>query len=94
MTTFEMDGLVQLATRKWLEANSQLEKWKQQYIKNLCAQFPTGKFENWAKCQALFSHVKSAATQPPEELDSTIVWASILFRLRLIANSAFAYEGV
>ena len=34
-TVFEMHRLVQLATRKWLEANKQLEKWKEQYIKIL-----------------------------------------------------------
>jgi hypothetical protein len=27
--TFDMHGLVQLATRKWLEAHGQIEKWKQ-----------------------------------------------------------------
>ena len=66
-TIFEMHGLVQLATRKWLEANGQLEKWKQRYIKNLCTVFPTGEFENWDECQALFTHAKSAMTQRPEE---------------------------
>ena len=40
--TFEMHSLVQLATRKWLEVNGQLEVWKQCYIKNLSAEFPTG----------------------------------------------------
>ena len=79
-TTFEMHGLVQLATRKWLEVNGQLEKWKQQYIKNLYVEFPTGEFENWAKCQALFPHAKSAAAQRPEEQDSLIEWASVLYR--------------
>jgi hypothetical protein len=49
-TTFEMHGLVQLATRNWLEANSQLERWKVQYIKNLYMEFPTGEHANWVKC--------------------------------------------
>jgi hypothetical protein len=40
--TFEMHALVQLATRRWLEANRQLERWKQQFISNLHAKFPTG----------------------------------------------------
>ncbi|MCJ1273889.1 hypothetical protein MMC21_001682 [Puttea exsequens] len=79
-TTFEMHRMVQLATRKWLEANCQLEKWKQQYIKNLCAAFPTGNFENWAECQTLFPHAKSAVSQRPEDRDSLIDWASILYR--------------
>ena len=43
-TTFEMHGLVQLATRKWLEAHGQQERWKQQFIKNLYAKFPIGEY--------------------------------------------------
>ena len=77
---FEMHSLVQLATRKWLEASGQLERWKQQFISNLEAQFPTGDYENWATCQLLFPHVKSAAAQKPEERRSLIEWASLLYR--------------
>jgi hypothetical protein len=78
-TTFEMHGLVQLATRKWLEAHGQLERWKQQYIKNLYAEFPTGEYENWAKCRALFPHAKSALAQPPDGEGSLGEWASLLY---------------
>jgi hypothetical protein len=52
-TTFEMHRLVQLATRKWLEAYGQRERWKQQFIRNLCTELPTGEYENWERCQAL-----------------------------------------
>lgn len=45
-TVFEMHRLVQLATRKWLEANEQLEKWKEQYIKILYEELPNGEYEN------------------------------------------------
>ena len=45
-TTFGMYQLVQLATRKWLEAYKQLENGKQQYIKSLCAECPAGKYKN------------------------------------------------
>jgi len=45
-TTFEMHGLVQLATRKWLQAHRQQERWKQQFIRNLYAQLLTGEYEN------------------------------------------------
>jgi Tetratricopeptide repeat len=76
----EMHSLVQLATRKWLEANGQLEKWKQQYIKNLSAVFPTGEFENWDACRALFPHAKSATKQRPEGRESLRNWAMILYR--------------
>jgi hypothetical protein len=77
--TLEMHGLVQLAMRKWLEAHGQLESWKQKYIKNLCAEFPTGEYDNWEKCQSLFPHVKSAVAQQPDKEDSLREWASLLY---------------
>jgi len=66
-TTFEIYRLVQLATQKWLEAYGQLEKWKQQFVRKLCEEFLIGEYENWAVCQALFLHAKSAAVQQLEE---------------------------
>jgi tetratricopeptide (TPR) repeat protein len=81
MTIFEMDEMVQLATRQWLETNGQLEKWRQQCIRNLCAEFPTGEFQNWTKCQELFPHAKSIVMQRPEEPPSSLMeWASILYK--------------
>jgi hypothetical protein len=79
-TTFEMHRLVQLATRKWLDAHAQLERWKQQFIKNLFAEFPTGEYENWKTYQLLFPHVKSAVAQQPDEEDSLREWASLLYK--------------
>ena len=76
--SFEMHGLVQLATQKWLEAYGQREQWKQQFIRNLDAKFPTRNYENWDICQRLFPHAKSAAIQKPKERDSLIEWASLL----------------
>lgn len=60
--TFEMHGMVQLATRKWLKAHKQQERWKQQFIRNLDAELPTGEYENWVRCQALFPHAVSSST--------------------------------
>lgn len=80
-TTFEMHRLVQLATREWLQAHGQQTKWKQQFIKNLDAELPTGEYENWARWQVLFPHAQSAATQQPEEQDLLIDWASILYKV-------------
>jgi Tetratricopeptide repeat len=79
VTTFEMHGLVQLATRKWMESQGQLEGWRQQYIKNLCTEFPTGQYENWPKCQAFFPHAKSVLAQQPEGEESLREWAWILY---------------
>ena len=78
-TTFEMHRLVQLATRKWLEGQGQLEGWKKKYITNLCREFPTGNYENWTKCRALFPHAKSALAQQPEGGESLKEWALLLY---------------
>lgn len=75
-----MHGLVQLATRKWLKVHDRLEQWKQRFVSNLCAAFPTGDYENWAVCQALFPHAKSAAAQRPEREDLLRDWASLLYK--------------
>ena len=77
--TFEMHALVQLAMRKWLEANELLESWKQQYVKNLSAAFPSGEYENWTSCQVLFPHAKSAITQRPRTKGSLNEWASLMY---------------
>ncbi|KAM0157329.1 hypothetical protein ACHAPG_004823 [Botrytis cinerea] len=79
-TTFEMHRLVQLATRKWLEDQKQQEKWKQQFIKNLNEELPTGEYENWVQCQTLFPHAKLALLHEPEEQNSLQEWASILYK--------------
>ncbi|TGO25601.1 hypothetical protein BPAE_0076g00020 [Botrytis paeoniae] len=79
-TTFEMHRLVQLATRKWLEDQKQQEKWKRQFIKNLDAELPTGEYENWVQCQMLFPHAQSAIVHKPEEQNSLVEWASILYK--------------
>lgn len=77
--SFEMHGLVQLATRRWLQMQDELEWWKQRFISSLCAAFPTtGEHENWEACQTLFPHAKSAAGQPPKDESSLGEWATIL----------------
>ncbi|KAJ4312794.1 hypothetical protein N0V94_007267 [Neodidymelliopsis sp. IMI 364377] len=77
--TFEMHSLVQLATRKWLESQQQIDKWRAQFIYNLCAELPTGEYENWEKCQALFPHAKAAIAQRPQDKESLRTWALLLY---------------
>jgi tetratricopeptide (TPR) repeat protein len=79
-TSFEMHSLVQLAIRKWLEDHGQLERWRQQFIRNLCVEIPTGEYKNWTKCQELFPHAKSAVAQQPQAQSSLRDWASILYK--------------
>ncbi|KAG9244048.1 hypothetical protein BJ878DRAFT_567920 [Calycina marina] len=78
--TFEMHGLVQLATQQWLKAGKQQERWNQQFVKNLNAEFPSGEFENWESCQGLFPHAQSAAAQRPKKKESLEDWASVLYK--------------
>jgi hypothetical protein len=53
-----------------METNRQLEWWKRRYVKTLCAEFLTGDYENWPKCQELFPHAQSVVAQQPEGQDS------------------------
>jgi hypothetical protein len=85
-TSFEMHALVQLAMRNWLEDNSKLEQWKRHFTSNLCAAFPTGEYENWAACQALYAHAKAALGQQPKDELSIAEWATVLYRAAWFAE--------
>lgn len=76
--TFEMHALVQLAMRKWLKINGQLQNWQRHFVHKLCTEVPTGEFENWAKCQVLFPHIKLSAE--PESEDVLEKWATLQYR--------------
>jgi tetratricopeptide (TPR) repeat protein len=78
--TFEMHSLVQLAMREWLKSQEQLDKWKEQFISNLCAELPTGEHGNWEKCEVLFPHAKAALAQRPKSWKALEEWALLLYR--------------
>ncbi|KFA66775.1 hypothetical protein S40285_09515 [Stachybotrys chlorohalonatus IBT 40285] len=78
--TFEMHNLVQLATRRWLEAKGQQEKWKSEFIYRLNAQLPNGEYENWEICRSLLPHTIAAAAQRPKDELPLIEWTSILYK--------------
>jgi hypothetical protein len=82
---FEMHSLVQLATRKWLESQDQLIKWREQFISNLCAKLPDKEYKNWERCQLLFPHAKVAMTQRPQSRKSLEEWARMLYNAGLYA---------
>jgi tetratricopeptide (TPR) repeat protein len=63
-----------------LHSEGQLDKWRKQFISNLCAELPTGEHENWEKCQALFSHARAALAQRPEDRESLQKWALLLYK--------------
>jgi tetratricopeptide (TPR) repeat protein len=78
-TMFGVHRLVQLATQKWLEINSQLEIWKQRSVRMLEGVFPTAEHSNWPTCEILFPHVKLAAIERPKSEYLTI-WARLLYK--------------
>ncbi|KAJ9130676.1 Kinesin light chain [Pleurostoma richardsiae] len=77
--TFEMHGLVQLSTRKWLEAKERHEEFVRKYVTQMAVSFPTGDYNNWAICQRLFSHVEAAVDYKPVGHEREAVWATLLY---------------
>ncbi|KAJ6016454.1 hypothetical protein N7540_011045 [Penicillium herquei] len=75
-----MHRLVQLTVRAWLKEYGQEEKWKERSIENLYVKFPTGQYEYWERCRALFPHVKSAMSHRPKSQDCLRSWAELLYR--------------
>jgi tetratricopeptide (TPR) repeat protein len=57
-SAFEMHRLVQLSTRKWVELNRQLERWRSEAIKVIARLFPSGQYETWSDCQILLPHAR------------------------------------
>lgn len=92
-TAFEMHSLVQLATREWLKAHKQHEKWKERFVRNLDSALPTGEYENWTTCQALFPHAQAALTQKPTRQDSQKVWATILYKAAWYAEDIGRWDA-
>ncbi|KAK3387984.1 P-loop containing nucleoside triphosphate hydrolase protein [Podospora didyma] len=88
---FEMHGLVQLSTKRWLEASGQLGAFIQQYIERIAASFPTGDYENWATCRELFVHAQMAVNYQPSE-DIMETWATLLYNGGWYARSQGIYE--
>ncbi|TRX93480.1 hypothetical protein FHL15_005755 [Xylaria flabelliformis] len=68
--TFEMHGLVQLSTRKWLDMHKETEKFKMACINRLARAFPVPEFFNWPACRKLFPHVEQAVLYYPKDKES------------------------
>jgi tetratricopeptide (TPR) repeat protein len=90
-TVFEMHKLVQLATKKWLKAKCQLERWGSQFINNLDDAFPAGNFENWEACHSLFPHATAALHTEVTGREAALRKASLLHHSAEYALSTGAY---
>jgi hypothetical protein len=79
-TSFMMHRLVQLSTRAWLKTHKLEEQWKEKFIKNLAQEFPSGNYETWEHCRALYPHVKSAMSQRPKSRECQTELSGLLYK--------------
>ncbi|KAI9856827.1 MAG: hypothetical protein M1813_008764, partial [Trichoglossum hirsutum] len=75
--SFEMHSLVQLSTRKWLEQNKQLEKWRKESVRIMARTFPNGEYETWTDCRVLLPHSKEVMTYMLNDEDEGLNRATI-----------------
>ncbi|TKA74648.1 hypothetical protein B0A55_07960 [Friedmanniomyces simplex] len=68
------------ATLLWLEEYGRLDEVQERFVHGLCTTFPTGHFENWPTCRALFPHAKGAAEQKPTSRSALLEWATVMYR--------------
>ncbi|KAL6890819.1 hypothetical protein GGI43DRAFT_425308 [Trichoderma evansii] len=74
---FEIHGLVQLAAQRSLD-DSEIQAYREQFIRRLAAKFPRSPLSNLSTCQELFAHVQEAAKYHPSGNVSED-WATILY---------------
>lgn len=91
--TFEMHRLVQFSTKKWLELQGELQRWQERYIDSLCEAFPTGDYENWAKCEDLFPHAEALVPYQPKTAEHLTRCATILYNASWYAAVSGRYNG-
>ena len=89
---FEMHRLVQFSTKIWLELNNELERWKMKYVMLLDESLPDGRYQNWPKCQVLFSHAQAAVGFRLSDKRALKAWASILFKAAWFARETGNYD--
>ncbi|KAI0547607.1 P-loop containing nucleoside triphosphate hydrolase protein [Xylaria curta] len=88
---FEMHGLVQLSTRKWLDADGESEKFKERFINRMAKAFPPGHFENWDTCRKLFPHAEKAIEYCPKKEESQLEWSLLLLKSSQYAQGQGRY---
>lgn len=76
-SSYEMHGLVQFATKKWLQLNDELEYWRQMYILVISSTFSLELLEDEPRCQEFFPHIQTALDNHPLNADALEIWASI-----------------
>ena len=78
--TFEMHNLVQLSMQRWLKAQGQQDRWRDEFISRLSVKFPQPDYENWQECRLYLPHARAAAEQQPKTKTSCEEWAAVMYR--------------
>lgn len=73
--TANMSTHVQSQVQVWLCSMGATDDWKQIYLKLIAQQFPTGQYENWARCQQLAPHVEHLNPSSLISITSLEAWA-------------------
>jgi tetratricopeptide (TPR) repeat protein len=90
---FDMQRLVQLATRQWLESRGQLERFKVEYIEGLAAAFPLyDESRDLSTCHRLFPHTEAAIDYPPSKANALEKWASLMLAAGSYAMERGSYD--
>jgi len=90
--SFEMHSLVQLSTRKWLELNDEVGKWRKASLRIMAATFPNGQHETWASCQILLPHSKKVLGYSSGCEEETLDQASIAINTAWYLSLVGEYE--
>ncbi|KFY34178.1 hypothetical protein V494_06986 [Pseudogymnoascus sp. VKM F-4513 (FW-928)] len=67
---FEMHGLVQLATKKWLEVQMQVDNWQKASLRIMAAALQSGHHETLAASRVLLPHARKVLNYALEERES------------------------
>lgn len=78
---FEMHSLVQLATRKWLECENEVDEWRKRFLSHLHALFSRCADKYWEMCEALFPHISATLAHQPTDEKSSRPWVFIMCRV-------------
>lgn len=80
-TMIEMDRLLHLAARRWLEAQGRLEVYKCRYINRLALVFPKEEAWNWPPSRILYDVARPAKYHRPAERPFLETWAFLMEKL-------------
>ena len=91
---FEIYRLMQFATRKWLKQRQKLKRWKETYIAIMTNAFSLNKYENWKKCQMLFSHAMLMLNYRSIEKNFLSQWTMIVNNIVWYAKKQKRYKEI